>query len=94
MGHNDPYGDGSEDVGDGHNDPYDGDGDVDVDDDGDGDGDGQLTPCAVPGQNHHHLSTSFPCLHNDWLCMPMSNIDIQKHPILVPSYFPIFFIPI
>ena len=37
MGHNDPYGDGSEDVGDGHNDPYDGDGDVD--DDGDGDGD-------------------------------------------------------
>ena len=64
------------------------------DDDDDGDGDSQLTPCAVPGQNHHHLSTSFPCLHNDWLCMPMSNIDIQIHPILVPSYFPIFFIPI
>ena len=42
----------------------DGDGDGGGDDDDDGDGDSQLTPCAVPGQNHHHLSTSFPCLHN------------------------------
>ena len=45
MGHNDPYGDGSEDDGDGgdgHNDPYNGDDDDDSDDDGDGDpyGDG------------------------------------------------------